>query len=136
MEMMKKLAILVVAIILGGLGYAAYQRYSVQQSDSVVIQGGKVGNGRSCQHDSHCQSNHCYAGLCSKYSTKENNEIVEGVALGVAAIPLVATGAALGVAAGATALGAGTGAAVGGLLGYGSAVAGVGVSATAIATQK
>jgi len=38
MEMMKKLMILVAAIILGGLGYAAYQRYSAQPSDNVQIQ--------------------------------------------------------------------------------------------------
>ena len=39
MKMMKKLAMLVAAIILGGLGYAAYQRYAMQ-SDNVLIQKG------------------------------------------------------------------------------------------------
>ena len=38
MEMMKKLAILVAAIILGWLGYAGCQHYAMQQSDSVKIQ--------------------------------------------------------------------------------------------------
>ena len=36
--MMKKLAILILTLILGGLGYVGYQYYAAQQSDNVQIQ--------------------------------------------------------------------------------------------------
>ena len=70
MEMMKKLAILIVAIILGGLGYAAYQRYTMQSSENVQIQSnshnGLKYDGASCKHGSECMSHHCSIGTCGK----------------------------------------------------------------------
>ena len=81
MEMMKKLAILVVAIIASEFGYAADQCYSTQQSDSVVIQGKKLGG--KCEMDSDCQgynqkyglhcdsNNHrCSSGPCVRENKK------------------------------------------------------------------
>lgn len=56
--MMKKLVIAIGFIILGVLGYAAYQHYSMQQSDNVEIQGNEQ-NGYFCEKDSDCQSNKC-----------------------------------------------------------------------------
>ncbi len=56
MEMIKKLAMLVVAIILGGLGYAAYQHHTTQPLDNVMIQ-----NLTPCQEGINCN---CIGGLC------------------------------------------------------------------------
>lgn len=69
MNSIKKIAIIVVAILIGGLIYFGVQCHQTKTvGDSVVIQkrGKCVGRGLSCKHDNTCCSKNCVDGTCRK----------------------------------------------------------------------